>query len=165
MTCLLCSQIFLKEDDQLSLECERASPQGETKSGFHVGPAMAVLFSITMEQNSNDVIRQTRALLLQDASGSWGCGAFTSEGEWFQLKLPHDWSTVHITTKELLPIVLGAALWGKKWARKHVRCRCDNAATVAILNTGRSRDDKAMHLMRCLFFLVARFDIVLIPEV
>ena len=47
-------------------------------------------------------------------SGSWGCGAFTSSGEWFQVVWPDSWSSVHITVKELLPIVIGVALWGKQ---------------------------------------------------
>ena len=31
-----------------------------------------------------------------DASGSWGCGAFTSAGEWFQLKLPETWEAYNV---------------------------------------------------------------------
>ena len=71
-------------------------------------------------------------------SGKWGCGAFTTAGEWFQLALPESWREVHITIKELLPIVIGVAIWGRSWTGKTVRCLCDNAAVVAILNSGRS---------------------------
>ena len=46
--------------------------------------------------------------LMSDASESWGCGTLTSSWEWFQLKLLK--SGVHITVKELLPIVSGAAV-------------------------------------------------------
>ena len=48
-------------------------------------------------------------MITSDASGMWGCGAFTSMGEWFQLELPETWSDIHITVKELLPIVLGVS--------------------------------------------------------
>ena len=72
-----------------------------------------------------------------------------------------DWSDVHITAKELLPIVLGVAVWGPRWKGRTVLCRCDNAAVVAIVNLGRSRIDRAMHLMRCLSFL-ARWEVSLI---
>ena len=44
-----------------------------------------------------------------------------------------------------------------------IRCRCDNAAVVAIIRSGSSRDPAAMHLMRCLFFFTARYQIVLAP--
>ena len=33
-------------------------------------------------------------------------------GTWFQLELHGSWREVHITVKELLPIVLGVAVWG-----------------------------------------------------
>lgn len=51
-------------------------------------------------------------IVTSDASGSWGCGAFVSSGEWFQFQWPEPWSAVNITSKELLPIVMGTALWG-----------------------------------------------------
>ena len=38
---------------------------------------------------------------------------FSSEGAWFQVQWPVSWSSVHITVKELAPIVLATALWGK----------------------------------------------------
>ena len=50
--------------------------------------------------------------ITSDASGSWDCGSYSSEGEWFQLKLPMPWEGIHITVKELLPIVISVALWG-----------------------------------------------------
>ena len=47
--------------------------------------------------------------ITSDASGRWGCGAFTERGEWFQYRWPAEWESVHITVKELLPIVRFAA--------------------------------------------------------
>ena len=96
---------------------------------------------------------ELRVILTSDASGSWGCGAYTSTGEWFQLMLSDDWSGIHITVKELLPIVL-VAIWGSRWKGLTVLCRCDNAAVVSIVNSGRSRMDQVMHLMRCLSFFL-----------
>ena len=46
----------------------------------------------------------SRTVLTSDASGSWGCGAFMSDGQLFQLQLRACWDGVHITMKELLPI-------------------------------------------------------------
>ena len=56
--------------------------------------------------------------LTSDASGSWGCGAYSSKGEWFALKWPDSWVKIHITVKELLPIVMGIAIWGWQWSGK-----------------------------------------------
>lgn len=108
-------------------------------------------------------VRSRWALVLtSDASGNWGCGAYTSAGKWLQLQWPEAWSRVHITVKELAPIVLAVASWGKEWEGMTVKCRCDNAAVVAILHSGRSKDERVMHLMRALFFFLAKFKITLI---
>ena len=101
-------------------------------------------------------------VLTFDMSGSWGCGAFTSTGQWFQLVFPDSWQEVHITMKELLPIILAAAIWGPLWRGFTVSCRCDNSAVVAIVNSGWSRMDRAMHLMRCLLFFLAQWDMMFV---
>ena len=101
-------------------------------------------------------------VLTSDASGSWGCVAYTSDSWWFQLRLPESWRDTHITVKELLPIVIGAAVWGSTWRGLTVSCRCDNAAVVAIVNSGRSKVEKVMHLMRCLSFFLARWEVSLV---
>lgn len=95
--------------------------------------------------------------ILSDASGNWGCGAFM-DSDWFQLEWVGPICDCHITTKELVPIVLAAALWGHQWKGKTVRARCDNAAVVSIINTGSSRAKEAMHLMRCLSFIAAKYE-------
>ncbi len=64
-------------------------------------------------------LRKPQVILTSDASGSWGCGAYTSTGEWFQLALMEDWNGVHITVKEFLPIVLGVAMWGAQMEGSH----------------------------------------------
>ena len=66
--------------------------------------------------------------------------------------------------KDLLLIVVAAAVWGKQWEGRSVRCRCDNAATVAIINSGRSKVERAMHLMRRMFFFLACHKAVLFGE-
>ena len=102
--------------------------------------------------------------ITSDASGHWGCGAFNNKGQWFQLRWPAVWSDVHITVKELLPIVVACAVWGRQWRGKAVRCRCDNAAVVAIMKSGTSKHPLAMHLVRCLFFFTAGHQLTLRPE-
>ncbi len=102
--------------------------------------------------------------MTSDASGSWGCGAFSSGGEWFQLQLPESWQGIHITVKELLPIVIGIALWGEQWCGRTVRCWCDNAAVVAILRSGCSKDVRVMHLTRSLFFFLAHYNLQVVGQ-
>lgn len=92
-----------------------------------------------------------------DASGQWGCGAFSSQGEWFQFPWSGVWEDAHITVKELLPVVLACALWGRRARGGRIQCHTDNAAVVSIINRGKSKDELAMHLMRCLAFFAAHF--------
>ena len=74
-----------------------------------------------------------------DASGNWGCGAYCGD-VWFQIQWDEVTKQKHITIKELIPIVLAAALWDKRWSGKSVRVQCDNAAVVAVINSGSSKD-------------------------
>ena len=60
-----------------------------------------------------------------------------------------------------MPIVLAAAVWGRKWFGLTVQCLCDNSAVVAILNWGNSQDPEVMHLVRCLAFIKAKFQFYL----
>ena len=48
------------------------------------------------------------------ASGSWGCGAILGEHHfyWLQLAWPAHWSSYYIAAKELVTIVIAAAVWG-----------------------------------------------------
>ena len=72
--------------------------------------------------------------MYSDASGSFGCGAFSRPHGWFQLQWPPSWLSVNIATKELVPVVTAAALWGRLWVGAHVCFHVDNLAVVFILN-------------------------------
>ena len=101
--------------------------------------------------------------LTSDASGKWGCGAFC-EKSWFQLQWPESIRQAHISVKELVPIVLAAAVWGSRWIGRAVLVRCDNSAVVDTLNKGSCRDPELMHLVRCLAFLKAKFQFSLMAS-
>ncbi len=54
--------------------------------------------------------------MTSDASGSWGCGAYTSQGHWFQLQFPESWSDIHILSRSCCLLF---------WAWQcGVRCEC-----------------------------------------
>jgi len=97
---------------------------------------------------------------MSDASERWGCGAF-SEQSWLKVQWPEAIQQAHITVKEMVPIVLAAAVWGGRWSGKTVVARCDNSAVVDTLNKGCCRDPDVMHLVRCLAFLRARVQFTL----
>ena len=87
-----------------------------------------------------------------DASGSWGCGAFYSD-QWFQYRWPPEWLSSGIMAKELVPIIISSAVWGRSWAKKRIEVKCDNQSLVIAINKGTARDSLVMHLLRCLWFL------------
>ena len=62
---------------------------------------------------------------------------------------------MHISEQELLPIV-SCAIWGSALAGCHIRCLCDNAAIVVMINKHTSKRPVAMHLLRYLFFICGR---------
>ena len=64
----------------------------------------------------------------------------------------------YIAAKDMVPIVIAAALWGHQWTGSRVRCYCDNMAVVCSLNRGSSRDPQLMRLLHTLFFFCAAYD-------
>ena len=52
-----------------------------------------------------------------DASGSWGCGAY-SGSQLFQLQWNDNLLNKSIAVKEMVPIIIAAAIWGRSWKGK-----------------------------------------------
>ena len=102
-------------------------------------------------------------LVVSDASGQWGCGAFHGQ-EWFQLQWDHSILSMHITIKELLPVMIAAAVWGKTWSGKTIMALSDNAATVQIITQHHSKDPTAMHLVRCLTLIECHHDFSIVSK-
>ena len=75
--------------------------------------------------------------------GPWVLGTAWFVGPW-----PSAWSSTSITLLELFPLIVAAHVWGHRWQRLQVQFRCDNAAVVAILNSGSFLDQPIMHLVR-----------------
>ena len=61
-------------------------------------------------------------------------------------------------------MVVGVTLWGKQWQGKTILARSDNAAVVAIVKSGSSKDNMAMELVQPIFCLGIEFDIMLTIE-
>lgn len=70
--------------------------------------------------------------VVSDASGSWGCAAINLvNGQWFQIQWPEQWADVNIAIKELVPVVVAAAVWGQLWVGSSTEF---NQAAVVSLN-------------------------------
>ena len=93
--------------------------------------------------------------IFTDVSDSWGFGAVFSNS-WLQLPWSPEWATINIMAKEMVPIVVGCAVWGPVLLHKSVEFHCDNLGLVAATNKGSSSDKT---VIRCLWFFTAVFDI------
>ena len=93
-----------------------------------------------------------------DASGTWGCAAVLAP-HWLLWQWPQEWRSIGIMAKELVPIVFTCIVWNPCLSKHHINFHCDNANLVIAINKGSSKDKLVMHLLRCLPFFVARFDI------
>lgn len=60
-----------------------------------------------------------------DASGQWGCGAWWGP-HWFQIQWSGTTKELQIAIKELLPVVIGCAIWGHAWSKRQVIWYCNN---------------------------------------
>ena len=120
---------------------------------------------VAMMTAVNRVRPEHEVAMVSDASGSWGYGAVCNR-QWFQLKWTGHGKAADygITAKELIPIVIAAAVWGRNWQGKTVLAKCDNMAVVAIVNSGTSKEKESMHLRRCLAFLEAKWGFHLFAE-
>ena len=76
---------------------------------------------------------------------------------WFQLEWPPSWTSMDIAVKELVPVVVVSAIWGKSWHHKHVCFHTNNMAIVAILQNWSAKNRVAHYLLRCFYFYTAYF--------
>ena len=97
-------------------------------------------------------------IITSDASGTWGCGA-VFESQWLQLAWSREWTELDIMAKELVPIVLNCAIWGPLLSGSSVEFHCDNSSVVSSITKGSSKEIMVMHLLRCLWFFSAHFNI------
>ncbi len=64
----------------------------------------------------------------------------------------------HINFLELLAVTVAAKIWGQCWKGKRIRIMCDNSATVAVVNSGKCRDDGMLSVRRELAYVAARYE-------
>lgn len=91
-------------------------------------------------------------------NGSWFCGSWSDE---LSNVLESDMS---MAFRELYPIAVAVVLWGKSWSKKRIIFHCDNAATVDIINKGRSKIADIMKLMRTITWYSAKYNFVIKSE-
>ena len=64
---------------------------------------------------------------------------------------------MEITVKELVPVIIAAAIWGAGWAVRHILFHVDNLAVVSVVQKLNARDALLSNLLRCLYSYAAHF--------
>ena len=88
---------------------------------------------------------RVQSSMFSNALGSWGCGALQQQHtdgslHWFQLKWPQQgWHEKSIAIKELIPMVISTAIWGRRWHNHVVTFTLDNMAVVTHLQKAQPR--------------------------
>ena len=88
-----------------------------------------------------------KALSVIDSSGAWGCGALWSS-KWIQFQWNSNFTAESIAVKELVPVVMAAAVWGHQWKGQVIPFVSNNEAVVQVLNAGHAREESLSHLLR-----------------
>ena len=105
--------------------------------------------------------------IYSDASGSMTIGfAAVFGSRWFAGEWDDAWQQVHITSKELFPIVLALEMWGHLLPSHKILFLTDNAAVLEIVNKQTSGDSHAMPLwcaVWCALFFNVLFHAAHIP--
>ena len=85
--------------------------------------------------------------------GGWGCGAYCLP-HWFSLPWTPELESASIQVKELVPVVIAAALFRKEWTGKVVLFKVDNMAVVDIIANIYSQEPHLIQLVLTAQFLV-----------
>ena len=96
-------------------------------------------------------------IVLSDASGSWGCGVCWG-AQWLQLQWSPHLKDLSIAVKELIPVVLAAAMFGPQWSRKVIQFEVDNIAVVQVIEATYAQNAHLMHLIRVLVFYASYYN-------
>ena len=68
--------------------------------------------------------------------------------KWFSGEWPLEMKDLHITVKELFPIVLAVEIWGQNLSNHKVLFMTDNQAVAEIINKTSSKEKNLMKLVR-----------------
>lgn len=104
--------------------------------------------------------------LFTDSAGgaNLGFGAYLA-GKWTCCKWPQSWVfqglTDDITFLEMFPLLVSVHIWGEDLKNKKIIFRSDNLASVHIVNSMTSRNDRVMVILRSLTLHCLRLNIAI----
>lgn len=96
--------------------------------------------------------------LFTDASDI-GFGGYLGP-KWFAQKWSGRWKGLHISVRELFPIIVALELWSQILHNKRIMFYSDNIAVVYVINKKTSKDKNIMSLLRRLVTQALKYNIV-----
>lgn len=94
----------------------------------------------------NDWVTSDSIKLYSDASGKAYASVMGSA--WFNGVFQEEMLNLHISVKDLYPILVAVKIFGQKMANHKVLFRCDNEAVVHVINSKTAKNPDLMHLLR-----------------
>ena len=81
------------------------------------------------------------------------------------LDIKWEHSTLHITVKEMMPIIIIEAIkWGHNWKGRHIVACRDSIAVVTALNNRSCKNLSVLQMLRILFFIEAYYQFKVVSE-
>lgn len=80
---------------------------------------------------------------------------------WANISVPEEIAT-NINALEILPILLAANRYARKWKDKKIVWYTDNAQVVVIVNKGTSKNEFCMEVLRYIFWLSVEYNFHLV---
>lgn len=77
---------------------------------------------------------------------------------WFLGLFDTSWQDLHISVKELFPIILSIETWGSPWSNSSIGLHSDNIAVVHVIHKLTSKDSYLMKLMRRLMIAALTYN-------
>ena len=87
------------------------------------------------------------------------------ENKWFSGEWPPAMKELHITFKELFPIVLPIEIWGHILSNHKVLCLTDNMTFAEIINKISSKDKILMKLVRRMVLAALKSTYISVPNI
>ena len=110
-------------------------------------------------------VSNTDIQLFTDSAGgsNLGFGAYFA-GKWAYAPWPQSWVEQSIiddiTVLEMFPLLVSLHIWGEDLRNKKIVFRCDNLASVHIMNSMTSKNDRIMTVLRAITLLCLRLNVV-----
>ena len=100
-------------------------------------------------------ILTSRDIRLYTDASNMGFGAIYNNN-WIQSRWPHHFERFSIDFKELFAIFAACVTWGPCWSGKRICFFTDNKPITEIWDSGSTRSDNLMHLIRALYFIAVQ---------